>query len=136
MCIPTTDQATSPAAAVTSPRMSINYKKNRILCGLCLVLGLFLRGLLVIFRNRKTPRFDACQKIAVRCRLDRNGCITSSYLILPPTKPAVGKSLGRPALVAGRFAFYGSIFFLRYTIKTPTGTQKHKQNKICSNALK
>lgn len=88
---------TSPAAAVTSPRMSINYKKKRILFGLRWISGLFLRGLLVIFRNRKTPRFDACQKIAVRCRLDRNGCITSSYLILPPTKPAVGKSLG-PAL--------------------------------------
>jgi hypothetical protein len=53
---------TSPAAAVTSPRIFINYKKNRILCGLRLVLGLFLRGLLVIFENRKTPRFDACSK--------------------------------------------------------------------------
>jgi len=47
--------------------MSINYKKKRILCGLRLVLGLFLALLLVIFRNSKTPRFDACQKIAVRC---------------------------------------------------------------------
>lgn len=53
---------TSPAAAVTSPRITIKYKKNRILCGLSLVLGLFLRDLLVIFENRKTPRFDACQK--------------------------------------------------------------------------
>lgn len=53
---------TSPAAAVTSPRIVINYKKNRILCGLRLVLGLFLALLLVIFKNRKTPRFDACQK--------------------------------------------------------------------------
>jgi hypothetical protein len=53
---------TSPAAAVTSPRIAINYKKKRILCGLRLVLGLFLRVLLVIFENRKTPRFDACQK--------------------------------------------------------------------------
>jgi hypothetical protein len=53
---------TSPAAAVTSPRIVINYKKNRYLCGLRLVLGLFLRVLLVIFRNRKTPRFVACSK--------------------------------------------------------------------------
>ena len=66
---------TSPAAAVTSPRITINYKKNRILCGLRLVLGLFLVLLLVIFKYRKTPRFDACQKIAVRSWLNRNGVL-------------------------------------------------------------
>lgn len=92
MCIPTTDQATSPAAAVTSPRMSINYKKNRILCGLRWISGLFLRVLLVIFRNRKTPRFDACQKIAVRSWLNRNGVLNLELFNFAPTKPAVGKS--------------------------------------------
>lgn len=32
------------------------------MCGLRLVLGLFLRLLLFIFEYRKTPRFDARQK--------------------------------------------------------------------------
>ena len=96
---------TSPAAAVTSPRIVLNYKKNRILCGLRLVLGLFLALVLVIFENRKTPRFDACQKIAVRCRLDRNGCITSSYFNFAPDKTSRWQIVGPPRIIARRFAF-------------------------------
>ena len=93
---------TSPAAAVTSPRMSINYKKKRILCGLCWISGLFLRVLLVIFRNRKTPRFDACQKIAVRSWLNRNGVLNLELFNFAPDKTSRWQIVHRPGLAPGR----------------------------------
>ena len=102
MCIPTTDQATSPAAAVTSPRIVINYKKKRILCGLSLVLGLFLRYLLVIFEKRKTPRFDACQKIAVRSWLNRNGVLNLELFYFAPDKTSRWQIVGPLAIDLAR----------------------------------
>lgn len=56
------------------------------MCGLRLVLGLFLRLLLVIFEYRKTPRFDACQKIAVRSWLNRNGVLNLELFYFAPDK--------------------------------------------------
>ena len=53
------------------------------------------------------------KKIAVRCRLDRNGCITSSYLILPPTKPAVGKSFTAQASRLGVCFFINGFVFYK-----------------------
>ena len=108
MLFPTTIPATSPAAAVTSPRITIKYKKNRILCGLRLVFGLFLRVLLVIFENRKTPRFDACQKIAVRSWLNRNGVLNLELFYFAPDKTSRWQIVGPPRIIARRFAFYNS----------------------------
>jgi hypothetical protein len=73
------------------------------------VLGLFLLGLLVIFENRKTPRFDACQKIAVRCTLDRNGCITSSYFNFAPDKTSRWQIVHRPGNAPGRVRYKSSV---------------------------
>ena len=61
-----------------------------------MVLGLFLRGLLVIFRNRKTPRFDACQKIAVRSWLNRNGVLNLELFNFAPDKTSRWQIVGPP----------------------------------------
>lgn len=114
VCFPTTDQATSPKAAVTSLWIALKYKKKRFSCGLWSVLGLFFDGSICIFEYRKTPRFDARQKIAVRSGVTRNGSLTRNYLNLPPTKPAVGKR-SPPRHRAWACAFY---FICTCTIST------------------
>lgn len=45
-----------------------------------------MRLLLVIFEYRKTPRFDARQKIAVRSWLNRNGVLNLELFKFAPDK--------------------------------------------------
>ena len=79
------------------------------MCGLRLVLGLFLRLLLVIFEYRKTPRFDARQKIAVRSWLNRNGVLNLALFYFAPDKNQPLAKRSPPPHIAGACAFYASL---------------------------